>query len=104
MKPGLKRALLIGGGAILLLAIVVANVAKGQGGRQGVQVADATVGDLSSTVRAPAKVQPETMVKLSANVPGEVVRLAVQEGDPVRKGQFLLQLDAAQYQAQLRQS
>ncbi|HEY2924741.1 MAG TPA: efflux RND transporter periplasmic adaptor subunit [Candidatus Eisenbacteria bacterium] len=104
MKPGLKRALLIGGGAILLVAIVVANVAKGQGGRQGVQVEDATVGDLSSTVRAPAKVQPEILVKLSANVPGEVVRLAVQEGDPVRKGQFLLQLDAAQYRAQLRQS
>ena len=104
MKPGLKRGLLIGGGVLLLTAIVVANVAKGQGGKLGVQVDDATQGDLSSTVRAPAKVQPETMVKLSANVPGEVVRLAVQEGDPVRKGQFLLQLDATQYQAQLRQS
>ncbi len=104
MKPGLKRGLLIGGGVLLLTAIVVANVAKGQGGKLAVQVDDATQGDLSSTVRAPAKVQPETMVKLSANVPGEVVRLAVQEGDPVRKGQFLLQLDATQFQAQLRQS
>src|SRR3989454_6350817 len=104
MKQGLKRGFLIGGGALLLVAIVVANVAKGQGGRQPVQVDTATQGDLSSTVRAPAKVQPELLVKLSANVPGEVVRLAVQEGDPVRKGQFLLQLDAAQYEAQLRQS
>src|SRR5256712_2562481 len=104
MKPGLKRGLLIGGGAILLAAIVIANIAKGQGGRQGVQVDPVTLGDLSSTVRAPAKVQPETLVKLSANVPGEVVRLAVQEGDAVKKGQFLLQLDAAQYEAQLRQS
>jgi HlyD family secretion protein len=104
MKPGLKRGLLIGGGAILLAAIVVANVAKGQGGRQGVQVDDVTLGDISSTVRAPAKVQPETLVKLSANVPGEVVRLAVKEGDQVRKGQFLLQLDPAQYEAQLHQS
>ena len=104
MKPGLKRGLLIGGGAILLAAIVIANVAKGQGGRQGVQVDDVTLGDISSTVRAPAKVQPETLVKLSANVPGEVVRLAVKEGDHVRKGQFLLQLDPAQYTAQLHQS
>ncbi|HYQ96096.1 MAG TPA: efflux RND transporter periplasmic adaptor subunit [Candidatus Eisenbacteria bacterium] len=104
MKRGLKRGLLIGGGALLLVAIVVANVAKGQGGRQAVQVDTATQGDLSSTVRAPAKVQPELLVKLSANVPGEVVRLVVKEGDPVRKGQFLLQLDAAQYEAQLRQS
>ncbi|TMQ59829.1 MAG: efflux RND transporter periplasmic adaptor subunit [Candidatus Eisenbacteria bacterium] len=104
MKSGMKRGLLIGGGGILLAAIVVANVSKGQGGRLGVQVEDVKVGDLSSTVRAPAKVQPETMVKLSANVPGEVVELAVKEGDSVRKGQFLLRLDAAQYQAQLRQS
>jgi HlyD family secretion protein len=104
MRPGLKRGLLIGGGVVLLAAIVIANVAKGQGGRQGVQVAAVAQGSLSSTVRAPAKVQPETLVKLSANVPGEVVRVAVKEGDPVRKGQFLLQLDATQYQAQLRQS
>ena len=101
---GLKRGLIIGGGALLLVAIVVANVSKGQGGRLGVQAEDAKMGDISSTVRAPAKVQPETMVKISANVPGEVVRLAVKEGDSVRKGQFLLQLDGTQYQAQLRQS
>jgi len=104
MKPGLKRGLLIGGGVILLGAIVIANVAKGQGGRQGVQVNDVAQGDISSTVRAPAKVQPETHVKLSANVPGEVVRIAVKEGDWVRKGQFLLELDGTQYRAQLRQS
>ncbi len=104
MKPAVKRGLLIGGGIILLTAIVIANVAKGQGGRQGVQAEPVTLGDISSTVRAPAKVQPEVLVKLSANVPGEVVRLAVKEGDPVKKGQFLLQLDATQYQAQLRQS
>ncbi|HYR52459.1 MAG TPA: efflux RND transporter periplasmic adaptor subunit [Candidatus Dormibacteraeota bacterium] len=104
MKPGLKRGLFIGGGVILLGAIVVANMAKGQGGRQGVQVNDVVQGDISSTVRAPAKVQPETHVKLSANVPGEVVRIAVKEGDSVNKGQFLLELDGTQYRAQLRQS
>jgi HlyD family secretion protein len=104
MKPAVRRGLLIGGGALLVLLIVVANLSKGQGGRLGVQVADAKVGEISATVRAPAKVQPETLVKLSANVPGEVVRLAVKEGDSVRKSQFLLQLDATQYRAQLNQS
>ena len=97
MKPGLKKGLLIGGGVILLSAIVIANIAKGQGGRLGVQVDKVGQGSISSTVRAPAKVQPETLVKLSANVPGEVVRLAVKEGDAVKKGQFLVQLDPMQY-------
>src|SRR5262249_50058132 len=49
---------------------------------------------------APGRVQPETQVKLSANVPGEVRTLPIHEGDTVRKGQFLLQIDDAQYRAQ----
>src|SRR3989441_1096780 len=101
---GLKRALILGGGGVLLVAIVVANVSKGQGGRPRGAGPGAQKGGNSPPLCAPAKVQPETMVKISANVPGEVVRLAVKEGDSVRKGQFLLQLDGTQYQAQLRQS
>lgn len=104
MKARTKRILLIGGGAVVVLAIVVANLSKEAGGTQGVQVAEAKIGDVSSTVRAPGKIQPETLIKLSANVPGEVVRLAVKEGDQVRKGQFLLQIDDTQYRAEVRQS
>jgi HlyD family secretion protein len=104
VKPRGKRILLVGGGVVLLVAILAANLARQAGGALGVQVADAKMGEVSSTVRAPGKVQPETMVKLSANVPGEVIRLAVKEGDHVRRGQFLLQLDDTQYRAQVRQS
>ena len=104
MKVRTRTALLVGLGAVLVTVIVVANVSRSGGARFGVQVADATLGELSSTVRAPAKVQPETLVKLSANVPGEVIRIAVKEGDAVQKGRFLLQLDDTQYRAQVRQS
>lgn len=104
MKPRARTALFVGLGTVLLIAIIVANIARGKGGTLGVQIGDAKMGVISATVRAPAKVQPETSVKLSANVPGQVVRLAVKEGDPVRKGQFLLQLDDAQYRAQVRQN
>jgi HlyD family secretion protein len=104
VKPRAKRILLIVGGAVLVLAIVVANLVRQAGGGTGVQVAEVKRGEVSSTVRAPGKIQPETEVKLSANVPGEVVRLAVKEGDHVRQGQFLLQLDDTQYRAQVRQS
>lgn len=104
MKPRAKRTVLIGGGVILALAILVANLVRQAGGGTPVQVADAKVGDLSSTVRAPGKVEPVTMVKLSANVPGEVTRLDVKAGDHVHRGQFLLQLDDTQYKAQVLQS
>src|ERR1700756_4631965 len=44
-------------------------------------------------VSASGKVQPKRLVKISAETSGRVVNLAVNEGDRIRKGQFLLQID-----------
>src|SRR5580765_7464047 len=49
--------------------------------------------DLEAVVSASGKVQPKRLVKISAETPGRVVNLAVNEGDRVRVGQFLLQID-----------
>ncbi len=98
-----KRIVWIGLGALVLLLVIVANLRRAAGGQAVVQAGEVKRGPIASTVRAPGRVQPQTQVKLSANVPGEVVRLAVKEGDRVRKGQFLLQIDDAQYQAQVRE-
>ena len=49
--------------------------------------------DLDATVSASGKIQPKRLVNVSADTPGRVVDLAVNEGDLVRKGQFLLQID-----------
>jgi len=104
MSGGGKRILWIGIGAVVLLVIVISNLRRSAGGQVAVQAGDVKKGSISATVRAPGRVQPETQVKLSANVPGQVVRLSVKEGDRVRKGQFLLQIDDTQYRAQLREA
>ena len=101
---GRKKILRIGGAVLLLLVIVVANLKRSAGGQVAVQAGEVKKGRITSTVRAPGRVQPETQVKLSANVPGEVKALAVEEGDAVRKGQFLLQIDDAQYRAQVNEA
>jgi HlyD family secretion protein len=49
--------------------------------------------DLEAIVSASGKVQPKRLVKISAETPGRVVNLAVNEGDRVKVGQFLLQID-----------
>src|SRR5467141_215310 len=49
--------------------------------------------DLEAIVSASGKVQPKRLVKISAETSGRVVDLAVNEGDRVKKGQFLLQID-----------
>src|SRR5205823_3832389 len=49
--------------------------------------------DLEAVVSASGKVQPKRLVKISAETSGRVVNLAVNEGDRIKKGQFLLQID-----------
>src|SRR6266536_1455175 len=49
--------------------------------------------DLEGVVSASGKIQPKRLVKISAETPGRVVNLAVNEGDRVKVGQFLLQID-----------
>src|SRR3989442_12198307 len=49
--------------------------------------------DLEAVVSASGKVQPKRLVKISAETSGRVVDLAVNEGDRIKKGQFLLQID-----------
>src|SRR5437899_12077135 len=49
--------------------------------------------DLEAIVSASGKIQPKRLVKISAETPGRVVNLAVNEGDRVHVGQFLLQID-----------
>src|SRR5438093_6952161 len=49
--------------------------------------------DLEAVVSASGKIQPKRLVNISADTPGRVVNLAVNEGDRIQRGQFLLQID-----------
>ena len=69
-----------------------------------VQVATVAREDLQAKVTANGKVQAQRKVDLSATVAGQVTRLAVKEGDAVKKGQLLLQIDSANPRAAARSS
>src|SRR5436190_21827611 len=49
--------------------------------------------DLEAVVSASGKIQPKRLVNISAETAGRVVDLAVNEGDRIKVGQFLLQID-----------
>jgi HlyD family secretion protein len=49
--------------------------------------------DLDAIVSASGKIQPKRQVNVSATTMGRVTRLAVQEGQRVKAGQFLLEID-----------
>lgn len=51
------------------------------------------------TVNASGSLVPITEVKISANVSARIMNIAVKEGDIVKKGDLLVELDKAQYEA-----
>ena len=54
--------------------------------------------DLVAAVTASGKIEAETKVDVSADVTGRILKIAVKEGDLVTKGQFLIQIDPAQFE------
>src|SRR3954452_15873372 len=81
--------------AILLVAaaVVAANLWFTRGPVVTVTVEKIRTRDLEAIVSASGKIQPKRLVNMSADTSGRVVDLAVNEGDRVTKGQFLLQID-----------
>ena len=63
-----------------------------------------TVGqrDLVAAVTASGRIEAESQVDISADITGRIVKLGVKEGDLVRKGQFLVQIDPAQYESAVK--
>ena len=92
-------------GAVVVVVIAGFGMARGSKGKvEPVQLAKVRREDVTSRVRAPGKIEPRTQVKVSADIPGKVVILNVKEGDPVRRGALLLQLDDTQYRTAHSQS
>jgi HlyD family secretion protein len=81
-------------GVVVLAGLLVGWVLLRKGGdATPVEVAKVGREDLQAKVSANGKVQAQKRVDVSTMVAGQITRLAVQEGDRVRKGQFLLQID-----------
>src|SRR6185503_9397505 len=83
---------------IVLVLVVVVGGAGAWMARRGpqptaVQIATVARADLQSKVSANGKIQAQKKVDISATIPGQVTDLAVKEGDRVKKGQLLLQID-----------
>lgn len=89
---------------VLLVFVVILIVAKMQGWigkEEGTEVvlAEAKSADIIEKVSASGKIQPETEVKISPDVSGEIIELNVEEGDSVVKGQLLLRIRPDNYQS-----
>src|SRR5881628_2785106 len=100
-----RSKVLVGAGAAVLIVAIVAISAAARRDR-GQEVRFETTGrrDLVAAVTASGKIQPKKKVDISADITGRITRIAVREGDLVKEGQFLLQIDPTVYEANVQRA
>ena len=97
-----KKVLIIVGVVIILAAVVAANLYFRRETGVSVNAEAIRARDLEAIVSASGKIQPKRQVNVSANTTGRVTRVAVEEGQRVKAGQFLLEIDPRSLDAQLQ--
>jgi len=91
------KKVLIGLGAALALVIIVSiTVYQSRKNLVTVQTGKAQKQTLAAVVSASGEIKPKTYVNIGANAFGKITHLYVKEGDRVRRGQLLAQLENVQ--------
>ncbi len=100
-KRKIKARYIIIGAVVFVILLIVALVAIGnyQKQFQPVRTEEVTTGDITSTVSGPGKVDPRISVDISANIMGKVDKIYVKEGDSVKAGDIILELEQTEYRA-----
>jgi HlyD family secretion protein len=91
-------------GALLVIVIVAVVIGGKKDEVIAVQTEKVERRTITQVVEATGKIQPQTQVKINAEVSGEIIELPVEEGAVVKKGQLLVRIKPDQYQAQRDQS
>src|ERR687895_2972715 len=95
MKVGLVVAIVV----LAAAGVVAFRINRSRNAGTEVRMEQVSRRDLVSAVTASGKIEPQTSVDISADITGRIIDIAVEEGDTVKQGQFLIQIDPAQYQA-----
>lgn len=94
---------IIGGSVLLLVILIIIGKSTGNKGTK-VAVEAAAPHTIIETVTASGKIYPETEVKISPEVSGEITYLEIQEGDSVYKGQVLVKINPTIYSSMVTQA
>src|ERR1700719_623037 len=98
-----KRHIILGSIGLILLCIVVSIIWSKREKPIPVTTEKALRKTILQTVSATGKVQPETEVKISPEVAGEITELPVEDGMSIKKGDLLVKIKPDSYKALLEQ-
>ncbi|MFA4948030.1 MAG: efflux RND transporter periplasmic adaptor subunit [Candidatus Krumholzibacteriia bacterium] len=93
MKAIRKRYFVFIAVAVVVVILVLVNLKAHEKRALAVQTEEVARRDITMVISASGSVRPKRKVDISASTIGKVTRVAVKEGEVVRKGQFLLQID-----------
>ena len=98
--------ILLGLAAVLIIVAVIGKKAGwiGKTKETEVEIEEAKTGRIIETVSASGGVQPVYEVKISPDVPGEIIELNVEEGDSVVQGELLIKIRPDIYQSALERT
>jgi HlyD family secretion protein len=86
--------------AVALIAVIVAlNLSSTREKGLKVTVERVEADDLASIISASGEIKPKKSVNISSQLMGRVIKIGVEEGQGVQEGDFLLKLEATQYEA-----
>jgi HlyD family secretion protein len=84
---------------VVVAALVMINLRAKRGASLSVTAEKVERRDLSMIISASGSIRPKRQVDISASTIGKVTKVAVEEGDVVEEGQFLLQIDPIQLES-----
>ncbi|HEX7151805.1 MAG TPA: efflux RND transporter periplasmic adaptor subunit [Thermoanaerobaculia bacterium] len=96
----MKKALIIGGAVVLVAVIVFASVRGGGSKGKKVYVEPAAVRSIQAVVTATGQVDPKVKVNIGAHIVGKIEKIYFEEGQTVKRGQKLIELEKPNYIAQ----
>ncbi|MGZ4788689.1 MAG: efflux RND transporter periplasmic adaptor subunit [Terriglobales bacterium] len=94
-----KKLFIIIAAVVVVAAVVGFTVAHNGNNVTAVQSGKVAKQDVTSTVSASGEIKPKTFVNVGANAFGKITQLYVKEGDKVKKGQMLAQIENVQPEA-----
>ena len=100
-----KKLFIILGIVVALILLLVVGKKAGWFGKSGnvkeVEITKIETINITETVSATGKIQPEIEVMLSSEVSGEIIELPIVEGQQVTKGDLLVKINPDIYQSSL---
>jgi HlyD family secretion protein len=99
-----KKVLIGLGGVVLVAAVIGFTVYQSHKGVVEVQTGKVGRQDLNATVTASGEIKPKTYANVGANAFGKIIKIYVKEGDKVKRGQLLAQIENVQPESDVQAS